>query len=243
MRSSIEPKVESKFEIKQSIKEQNNLIFDMDGVIVDTMEFHYLGWRNYFKRLNHIIDKDNFLHNIFGTPGRVAVREILGNDLTEKEVLEHCNNIDAEFREVISHYPDVTPIKGFIEFITSMNDLNYNIALATSAHRENVDVIFDRFKIAHFFDLIISAEDFHKGKPDPEIYLKTLGRLGSKTSNSIVFEDSIAGVRSAISAGIKVIGITSTQTPEMLYSLGAVYCVPDFTFLSKTKIEEIYSSI
>lgn len=218
------------------------LIFDMDGVIIDTIDFHYIGWKNYLKKWNVNLTREHFKDKMFGTPGRDAVMELINEEHTFESVLKHCDNVDAEFRRVIADYPGVEPVKGFKEFAENAFKRGYLIALGTSAPKENVDVIFNRFGISGLFKTIVTSEDFIHGKPHPEVYLKTLDRLGVSAADAVVFEDSLAGVASGVAAGINVIGLTTSQSDQTLRRAGARFTVNNFLELDLKSIEELLRS-
>jgi beta-phosphoglucomutase-like phosphatase (HAD superfamily) len=125
----------------------------------------------------------------------------------------------AKEKEIIYselYRPFIKPVEGLPVFLKHATDLAIPIALATSAPLENVDFTLDSTGLKKYFGLISDASMVKNGKPDPEIYLLTAAKLGVQPSDCIVFEDSVAGIQSALSAGMRVIGVATTHKPEEL---------------------------
>jgi len=209
--------------------QMKGIIFDMDGVILDSNPYHRDAWLSFFKKRGVIVDEQTFLDKIFGSTGKEALRTFLGKDLTDKMLDEYTQAIDAEFRENFKNKKGVEPINNLINFLKSIKGAGCKIALATSAPGANVQVVFDRFGLSPFFDLIVDQSQITRGKPDPEIYNLTVERLGLLKEECVVLEDSLVGVTSARRAGIRVIGITSTQPESALKNVGATICIEDYT--------------
>ncbi len=204
------------------------LIFDMDGVIADTKQYHFKGWKKYLEQFDVHIDYKFFIDKMFGTTGADAARMLIDRDMTEEQADIHCDLIDSSFRNVIKDDPEFLEIKGLKIILDWAKENNLKIALATSAPRENVDLVFSKLGISDYFDVIADKSMITKGKPDPEIYLLTLKLLGLKPNQALVFEDSLSGVKSGASAGITVIGITSGNTPQELISAGATHTANNY---------------
>jgi beta-phosphoglucomutase len=107
-------------------------------------------------------------------------------------------------------------VKGLIPFLEKLEARKIPRAIATSAPRANVDFTVSRTHIERFFSIILDDSFVNRGKPDPEIYLKSAAALGLNPGQCLVFEDSLSGVRAGKDAGCKVVGITTTHTREEL---------------------------
>ena len=115
----------------------------------------------------------------------------------------------------------------------------YKTALATSAPPGNVTLTLEKLNLQHYFDVILDQTDVTNGKPDPEVYLNTVDRLGIHKERCVVFEDSKAGIKSAISAGLKVIGVATGHTREELLEEGVEMVVDDFVDLNLEDVIKI----
>jgi len=217
------------------------IIFDMDGVILDSNPYHRKAWMNFLRKRGVNIDEKTFLDKIFGTTGKEALQVLLNEKLTDEVLEEYTRAIDAEFRENFAKTENIEPIVGLNAFLDSISRAGCKIALGTSAPPENVEIVFERLKISKYFDLIVDQSQISKGKPDPEIYNKVVQRMGLPKEECVVLEDSLAGVISACRAGIKVIGITSSQPDEALKNVGASICIKDYTGFTFNDVNQLLS--
>ena len=131
----------------------------------------------------------------------------------------------------------MAPLPGFIDFVRSLKENHIKTAVATAAPKVNLDFLLEHIDLRNDFDVLIDDSEVDKGKPDPEIYLKAAERLGFSPELCLVFEDSLAGIQAAINAGIKVIGVTTTNPPENMQNTSLV--IKDFTEINMTRITEL----
>lgn len=125
------------------------------------------------------------------------------------------------------------PLAGLEKILDWTKEQGLKTGLVTNAPRKNVDFMLEILELAEIFDAVFVAEsDVREGKPDPAIYKLALERLNITPETALAFEDSPSGIRSAVGAGIRTIGIASTHDPQKLYDLGAFKVIPDFTDLS-----------
>jgi len=205
------------------------VILDMDGVIIDSNPFHRMAWKEFLERHGVAVTEHMFKHVIFGTTGDQAIRNLLQPpDLTAEQLSLYTEDIDTTYRSIISRNEQIFPVDGLYNFLDFIKEIGFKIALATSAPPENITLILERLGITEYFDVIVDKTQVRSGKPDPEVYLKTLENLQIDSEYCLVFEDSLSGVRSAIQAGIRVIGITTSHTAEELSQAGTFYNIDDF---------------
>ena len=163
------------------------------------------------------------------------VRNLSENKITEEEIWALGEEKEALYREIYA--PDVAPLPGFIDFVRSLKENHIKTAVATAAPKVNLDFLLEHIDLRNDFDVLIDDSEVDKGKPDPEIYLKAAERLGFSPELCLVFEDSLAGIQAAINAGIKVIGVTTTNPPENMQNTNLV--IKDFTEINMTRITEL----
>ncbi len=205
------------------------VILDMDGVIIDSNPFHRMAWQEFLERHGVEVNEHMFKNVIFGTPGDQAIRNLFQPpDLTEEQLSGYTEEIDTSYRSIISGSEQIFPVSGLNNFLDFTKEIGFKIALATSAPPENISLILERLGITEYFDVIVDKTHVTNGKPDPEVYLKTLENLKTDSEYCLVFEDSLSGVRSAIQAGIRVIGVTTSHTAEELSQAGTFYNIDDF---------------
>jgi beta-phosphoglucomutase len=205
------------------------VILDMDGVIIDSNPFHRMAWKEFLERHGVEVNEHMFKNVIFGTTGDQAIRNLLQPpDLTAEQLSRYTEEIDTSYRSIISGSEQIFPVNGLNNFLDFIKEIGFKIALATSAPPENISLILERLGITEYFDVIIDKTHVTNGKPDPEVYLKTVENLKTDSEYCLVFEDSLSGVHSAIQAGIRVIGVTTSHTAEELSQAGTFYNIDDF---------------
>ena len=201
------------------------VIFDLDGTLLDNNEVHFKAWKKYLKDSGLEMSDDDFKKNISGRTNKDAVAHIYKKELTEEEASVYYLKKEEIYRKM--YEADIEPITGLHDFLKDLDNHGIIMAIATSGIQVNIDFMFDYVPIKKYFKKIISSADISKGKPDPEIFLKAAEALNIPPENCIVFEDSIAGVWSGKSAGMKVVALTTTHAPEELKEADLV--IKDYT--------------
>jgi len=190
------------------------LIFDMDGVIVDNHQWHFKAWVEFGKRHWLRITRTEFDKHV-GTTNASILNALFSDKLNSKQVNVLSKEKENIYREIYA--PHIQPVSGLPEFLQYASDSGIPIALATSAIAENVDFTLDATGLRKYFAHITDASMVKKGKPDPEIYLKTAKKLDVNPAECIVFEDSIAGIIAAQKAGMFAVGLaTSFKASDLL---------------------------
>ncbi len=210
------------------------LIFDLDGVIVDTAKYHYLAWKELADSLGFEFTKQ---HNerLKGV-SRVKSLEILleiGNlSFSEEKKHEFAVNKNKKYLEYVTKMDSSEILSGVINFIEDAKANNIKIALGSAS--KNAMTILKQIDILKYFDAVIDGTSVSKAKPDPEVFLKGAEALGMKPSECIVFEDAQAGVEAAINGGFYCVGIGGEE------ELGeANYLMSGFENINYKKIIEI----
>jgi beta-phosphoglucomutase family hydrolase len=188
-------------------------IFDMDGVIVDNAVWHLEAFAEFGKRHGLVHTKENYT-KYFGNTNQTIMNSLFNTILSSDKLNALAEEKEIIYREL--YRPFIQPVEGLPAFLENASAQGIPIALATSAPQENVDFTLDSTGLKKYFSIISDASMVKHGKPDPEIYLLTAAKLGLQPSDCIVFEDSIAGIQSALSAGMRVIGVATTHKPEEL---------------------------
>ena len=189
------------------------LIFDMDGVIVDNHQWHFESYIEFGKRHNVNISREEF-GKYFGTTNHFIMKSIFGENISEEDIITFGEEKEAIYREM--YLPAIKPVKGLPEFLQYESEKGIPIALATAAPKENVKFTLEATGLSHYFDVITDSSMVDRGKPDPQVYLVTAEKLGVQPKDCIVFEDSIPGITAARNAGMFVVGVATTHTPEEL---------------------------
>lgn len=188
------------------------IIWDMDGVLVNTGEYHYQAWKKTCDELDIPFSREQF-RTTFGMNNAGIIEAIYGWKLPpdrEKIISEYKEKL---FREAVKG--KVKLLHGVKSALKSFSKWNLKQAIASSAPPKNIKVLVKELRIGKYFEVIVSGYDI-PGKPDPVVFLKAAQQMNSPHEKCIVIEDSIAGVEGAKRAGMKCIAVTTTNTTEAL---------------------------
>jgi beta-phosphoglucomutase len=189
------------------------VLWDMDGVIADTMKYHYGAWHDILKTMGITITIDEF-RPLFGQRHDRIIRHFLGGNMTHEQIEALSDKKQALYRERVSK--DIRALPGALELIKSLNKNKIKIALASSATPENVDVIVDGLKIRDKFQAYVNGPEVAEGKPSPLIFQLAAKKLGAPPASCVVIEDAVAGVSAAKDGGMKCVAVTNSLPRAML---------------------------
>jgi beta-phosphoglucomutase family hydrolase len=184
------------------------LIFDMDGVIVDSNPHHRLAWEAFNLRYG-IYTTEQMHQRMYGRRNDQIVRDFFGQSLSDEEVATRGFAKEALYREMIAGQVEAMLLPGLREFLQKHADLPK--AVASNAEPANVDFLLDSSGLRPFFQVVLNGHQVQHPKPNPEIYLLASELLGVPPERCLVFEDSHSGVEAAKAAGMPVIGISTTH--------------------------------
>ncbi len=189
------------------------LIFDMDGVIVDSNPVHRESWRAYNLRFG--IETDEAMQQrMYGKRNDEIVRDFFGADLSEEQVAAHGAAKERLFREMMAARLQESLVPGLTGILRDCNGIP--AGLATNAERANVDFVLDGISIGDIplrscFRVVVDGQQVSRPKPYPDIYLRVAELLGYDPRNCVVFEDSHSGAEAAHAAGARVVGLRTTH--------------------------------
>jgi beta-phosphoglucomutase len=186
---------------------KKGIIFDLDGVIVDTAKYHYIAWKKIAEQLGISFSKKD--NELLKGVSRIESLEIilkLGNkhidESIKKELLTDKNN---HYLTLISNMSRDEMLPGIYRLLTDLK--NKKIPFALGSASKNANKILTALQIQDWFSAIVDGNDVQKAKPDPEVFLIAANRLKILPENCLVIEDAKAGVEAAKNAGMKCIGI------------------------------------
>lgn len=182
-------------------------LIDLDGVIIDSSEFHKLSWFEVMKKRGAKFTEDDFKET-FGMTNELIIKKFIPN-ATEDEIKKISEEKEEIYRNLARG--KIKPIEGANELLEFLWSKGFKMALVSSTPKENIDFISDELGIGKFFDVVISGSDISKGKPDPECYIKAIEKLKVKPSKCYVIEDSQHGIEAGKRAGAKCIGVLTTH--------------------------------
>jgi beta-phosphoglucomutase len=204
------------------------IIFDMDGVLCDTMPYHLKAWDIYVAQTPELaVTQIEDLSRMGGKRNSELLAEVLGRPVTAAEVKRWGGEKEAIYRDLIQD--QIVWLPGLVDFLRSAQAAGIKLGLGTSACKENTDLILSHEALSQFFTARAIETDVQRGKPDPQVYLLVAERLGVDPAHCLVFEDAVAGVQAAIRAGMACWGVLTTHTAAELKAVGAEVCIQDFT--------------
>jgi beta-phosphoglucomutase family hydrolase len=213
-----------------SLAKYKAVIFDMDGTMINNMAYHKKSWYEFCNRHGLSLDEDSFRQKISGKKNDQIFRLLFNRELTLEEIADFTEEKESVYREI--YEPDIKEVAGLRAVITQIQEKGLALAIATTAPKKNREFVLEKLGLQGIFKVILGDEDVTKGKPDPEIYLKTAEQLGVQPSECLVFEDSPPGANAGINAGMHVVGLLTSHSAEEL--AGTVFTITDYTELQLT---------
>lgn len=203
------------------------VIFDMDGVIIDSKEHVETFWNRKLEQYNIDPPAENRELRFHGRPARPTVNDLFAElpEETREKIITECAEYDAS----VTNYK---MIAGAENFIKRCFDADIRIGLVTSALPGKVDRMLEGLSYPSPFEVMVTADQVKAGKPDPECYQKAADKLNINPEKMVVFEDSIAGVKAAAGAGATVVGINEPKMESLLKQAGATVIIPNFEHAS-----------
>ena len=182
------------------------VLWDMDGTLIDSEEFHWISWRETLASEGVAITRQQFLAS-FGQRNDSILPQWLGISATRERIEKIGNAKEILYRELV-RTKGISALPGVADWIRRLHKHGWLQAVASAAPRPNIDVVLEALSATDIFQAIVSAEDVHRGKPDPEVYLTAASRVGAPPERCIVAEDAVAGIEGARRAGMRSIGVS-----------------------------------
>lgn len=205
---SLDARPPANFREKLHLTSGLGLIFDLDGVIIDSMPFHQRAWRRYLEVTG--IGTGDSLDFMHGQRNEEIVRGLLGPDADLQTVIAHGAAKEQMYRDMLRERLGEHLVAGIAEWLAHV--FGAPIALATNAERANVDFVLDGGRLRPYFGAIVDGSQVDRPKPAPDVYLRAAELLEIPPRNCIVFEDSPVGVAAAVAAGMRVVGVLTHAT-------------------------------
>ncbi len=192
------------------------VIFDMDGLMVDTEILSYKGYKAFLETKGVDLTQKDYCHCFAGKSlqnGLLYARDYFGLSYT----VEEGRDFFIEIEKVLFENDGVDLKPGLVELLNYLKTNNKKIAMATSSGLERVHSILDDHNVLHYFDAIICGDMVKRGKPAPDIFLKACEELGVEVQDALVLEDSETGIQASYSANIPVICVPDLKVPDEKY--------------------------
>jgi beta-phosphoglucomutase len=212
------------------------VIFDMDGVLIDSHPVHRIAWRRFLASIGKQVP-DEQLNFILEGRRRDEILQYFLGDLPEVTIVEYGRRKEDFFQE---NFKDIKLIPGVEGFLEELRRGGVKTAIATSASSYRTRKTLQLLNLDNSFAAVITGDDVTAGKPDPAVYRMAAEHLNLGSSQILVLEDAPSGVQAAKAAGMRCVGVTSNGRADALRRAGADHIIPDFLNLST---EELFRSI
>ncbi len=192
---------------------QPAVIFDVDGVLVDSYQLHFLGWQRMLAELGEAYTETMF-RETFGWTNLDSFAHLFGEKYSVEEAMAATDRKEAIYRECIEE--EFPAIDGAVELVDALAAADFALAVGSSGPPENVAKTLECLGRAKRFTVRVTGADVTRGKPDPQVFLLAAEKLGVAPRECVVVEDAPAGVAAAKAAGMACVALVGTATREQL---------------------------
>ncbi|MDR0413045.1 MAG: HAD family phosphatase [Dysgonamonadaceae bacterium] len=209
----------------ENMKNRVAFLFDLDGVIIDTESQYNVFWNK--MGTVYQLGINNFEQQVKGIPLSNIISRYFSHlpEETQRQIAADSRTFDAQM--------DIIAVPGALEFLAELKKTGRKTGLVTSSDDEKLATVFRALPIKGFFDTIVSADRITFGKPHPQCYLLAADDLNAAPEDCFVFEDSFNGIRAGNAAGMKVIGLATTNPPDSIRK-DCICVIPDFQHFHDT---------
>lgn len=216
---------------------KNTVIFDMDGVIVDTEPLHKKAYYQHFGELGIEVDAELFSRFTGKSTRNVyqMIKEIFKIDTDVEALIQRKRTI---FYGLFDSDPALQLLDGVEDLVKNLHSANFQLILASSAAKSTINRVFKRFDLFPYFSHLVSGEDFPESKPNPAIFIEAQRLSGNVKTSCIIIEDSTNGILAANRADIFCVGYKSANSKNQNYEL-ADMVIQHFDELDPTRIVDL----
>lgn len=186
-------------------------LFDLNGTMVDDMAYHIKAWHKILNDLGASISLEETKLQCYGKNNELIERIFPGR-FTDDDKNRMSIEKETKYQQTFS--PHLKLIDGLEEFLNEASNAGIKMAIGTAAIMYNVNFVLNGLNLQHYFQAIVSADDVHNSKPDPETFIKCAAQLNINPEDCVVFEDSPKGTEAALHAGMKCVVITTMHTKD-----------------------------
>jgi len=186
------------------------VIFDMDGVLIDAKEWHYLALNRALKIFGHEISRVDHVTTFDGLPTKRKLQMLSVTEGLPEGLHAFLNELKQAYTQELVHTL-CKPVFHHEYALSTLKSEGYKLAVASNSVRETVEAMMRKSSLAPYLDVMLSNQDVSKPKPDPEIYIAAMQRLGVTPEESLVVEDNENGIRAARAAGARVMVVNTVE--------------------------------
>ncbi len=189
------------------------VLWDLDGVIADTGQYHCLAWQEIFSKMGIDFTEEHFIKH-FGQRNDTIIRDTVGQAISQKDLDAIADRKEKAYRRLVTG--NIQALPGAVELLSALQEGGIPSAIASSAPPENVDIILKGLGIEDLFTAIACGREVTEGKPSPRIFLLAAEKIKTDPAGCVVIEDAIAGVAGAKRAGMKCVAVTNSHAGDSL---------------------------
>lgn len=183
------------------------VIFDMDGVLVDSYRAHLESWQETAREFDLQMTEDDFART-FGRTAREVIQQLWPGQFDDQRRQQFDAAKEAAYREILTRkFPEMP---GVGPLIRSLHDSGFRLAIGSSGPPKNVELVRSRITSGELIDAAVHGGEVQRGKPDPQVFLLAAGKLGLQPQQCAVIEDALVGLKAAAAAGMTAIALTGT---------------------------------
>jgi beta-phosphoglucomutase len=192
---------------------QSGVIFDVDGVLVNSYRPHLESWQRAVEKRGLSMSEEDFART-FGKRSREIIAQLWPGKFDEDAIRHLDDEKEAEYREILrEHFPEMN---GASDLIAALHAKGFKLAIGSSGPPENVELVRRTIRHGEMLSAAVNGKDVTRGKPDPEVFLTAARKLEIDPSRCAVVEDAPVGLEAARRAGMAAIGVTGTAPREAL---------------------------
>jgi len=215
------------------------VLFDMDGVLVDSYRPHFESWRQLAEEHGYVLTEATFAKT-FGKISREIICELWGEGVSDETVVEYAARKEQYYRDIIAQ--QIPAVNGLFALLEALRADGAKLSVASSGPPENVDFVLDGLKIRSYFSAAVHGRDVERGKPDPAVFVLAAQRLGLARARCVVIEDAPAGIEAARAAGIRCIALLTSNPRSILEACGPTIIVKDLAEVTPAVIKGLITS-
>jgi HAD superfamily hydrolase (TIGR01509 family) len=215
------------------------IIFDMDGVLIDSHPVHRAAWRKFLRTVGKDIGSEDLDFILEGRRREEILRHFFG-ELPEETVAEYGRRKDQLFQE---DFDRVRPVPGIQTFLEKLKTAGMPAGIATSASSGRTWATLRALNLEDVFVAVVTGDDVSAGKPDPAVYRLAAKEMSLPPEELLVLEDAPCGVQAARSAGMRCIGVATNGRTDALLQAGAERVIPNFVGMSVKKVLDLWSKV
>lgn len=206
------------------------VIFDVDGVLLDTVSYHYRAWKKMFQGQGVSFNREIYLAKLNGVPRLTGIKNVLP-EITDEETERLAGIKQSYFLTLVETHPP-SPLPGTVKLLSKLQ--KKDVALAAASSSKNAPRLLVMSGLDKFFHSVVGGQELTKPKPDPEIFMLASRKLQIAASSCVVVEDAAVGIEAAKRAGMKTIGLTHSGDK-------AIKGTADFTVHSLKNYQKVLS--